>query len=140
VSQQPTCNLCKDPWLFVISLGGRTGSTTILSTLDAHPLVRLAGENNGQMATAAQMWAEAAATGYRTNSTTQGRGNLQPYDLLCDLQSWFETSSTPVYTSTSSLPIRGFKDISWTPESMAMLDILFPCNRKVFSVRANETA
>ena len=40
-----TCNLCDQKWLFVLSAGGRSGSTSILEGLNALPGVSLSGEN-----------------------------------------------------------------------------------------------
>ena len=39
-----------------------------------------------------------------------------------------------------SVLIRGFKDTAWTPDSMALLDYIFPCSRKIWNVRGNHTA
>ena len=137
----PSCDLCEKPWLFVVSVGGRTGSTTVLDMLDAHPHIRLAGENNGQMVSAAQLWAEATASDYDSSPVTNARGAIQPADLLCSMQAWFETSTTPTLaTAPGASVIRGCKDITWTPEALRMIDRLFPCNRKIFSVRSNGTA
>ena len=36
--------------------------------------------------------------------------------------------------------IRGYKDIDWTAKSIEFLDLVFPCNRKVFNVREDESA
>ena len=40
-----TCNLCDQKWVFVLSAGGRSGSTSILEGLNALPGVSLSGEN-----------------------------------------------------------------------------------------------
>ena len=39
------CNLCDQKWVFVLSAGGRSGSTSILEGLNALPGVSLSGEN-----------------------------------------------------------------------------------------------
>ena len=56
----PVCDLCANRWLFIVSSGGRTGSTTALSMLKAHPAFRLAGENYGLLGRAYEMWRTAA--------------------------------------------------------------------------------
>ena len=42
-----SCNLCDQKWVFVLSAGGRSGSTSILEGLNALPGVSLSGENLG---------------------------------------------------------------------------------------------
>eukprot|EP00965_Chrysotila_dentata_P248984 6208648-Pleurochrysis_carterae.AAC.1 len=39
------CDLCAHRWLFVVSTGGRTGSTTLVDMLSSHPKIHLAGED-----------------------------------------------------------------------------------------------
>ena len=41
------CDLCEQKYLFVLSAGGRTGSTSLLEGLNALPGVSLSGENFG---------------------------------------------------------------------------------------------
>ena len=45
--EKASCNLCDQKWLFVLSAGGRSGSTSILEGLNALPGVSLSGENLG---------------------------------------------------------------------------------------------
>ena len=45
--EKASCNLCEQKWVFVLSAGGRTGSTSILEGLNALPGVSLSGENLG---------------------------------------------------------------------------------------------
>ena len=139
----PTCNLCTHtPYLFIVSVGGRTGSTTILNMLNAHPNIKLAGENNGQMTKTVQMWSEAAGSNYANDGASAfERGKFQPMDMLCSLVSYWNLSMTPFIEGPSPrMLVRGFKEIRWTNMTIAMLDVLFPCNRKIFSVRLNESA
>ena len=56
----PKCDLCATPHLFIVSIGGRTGSTTVLNMLNAHPIIRLAGEGGGGMQFAAPLYGLAA--------------------------------------------------------------------------------
>ena len=42
-----SCNLCEQRWVFVLSAGGRSGSTSLLEGLNALPGVSLSGENLG---------------------------------------------------------------------------------------------
>ena len=43
---QTPCNLCETKWVFIFSLGGRTGSTSLLEGINALPGVSLNGENH----------------------------------------------------------------------------------------------
>ena len=45
--EQEGCDLCAQRYLFVLSAGGRTGSTSLLEGLNAMPGVSLSGENFG---------------------------------------------------------------------------------------------
>ena len=49
------CDLSAKQWLFVVSPGGRTGSTTVLDMINAHPAFGLAGENGGQLLQAMEL-------------------------------------------------------------------------------------
>ena len=83
------CDLTRTKWLFVVSIGGRTGSTTVLEMINSHPAFNLAGENNGQLEDAKAMWDKAAGHAANPNAAW-GRGTVHPHDLLCDLAAWFE--------------------------------------------------
>ena len=88
------CDLSAKQWLFVVSPGGRTGSTTVLDMINAHPAFGLAGENGGQLLQAMELFKTAAQqTG--GDSDAWGRGPVDPYDLLCNLQGWFEDVTPP---------------------------------------------
>lgn len=84
------CDLFSKQWLFVVSPGGRTGSTTVLDMINAHPAFDLAGENNGQLLSAMELWSAAASQWNDTDGGPWKRSELHPYDLLCDLAAWFE--------------------------------------------------
>lgn len=116
------CDLCAGRWLFVVSAGGRTGSTTLLNMLNLHPAFSLAGENNKQLDDAFELWMKAAYQRWR--SAPWQRDAPNPASLLCLLQQWFvEISNSPTkhaggVTSQASAPgassfIHGFKEIRW---------------------------
>ena len=99
----------------------------------------------GQINAALTMWEEAAAHYPAGDSKALARGPVQPLNLLCSLQEWF--SSVAAYeppandgSVAGANVIRGYKDIEWTPESIEFLDLVFPCNRKVFNVREDPAA
>jgi hypothetical protein len=90
------CDLSAKQWLFVVSPGGRTGSTTVLDMINAHPAFGLAGENRGQLLTAMELFNSAAEQpANRKGGGAWGRGAVDPYNLLCDLAGWFEDVTTP---------------------------------------------
>ena len=91
-SRTGRCDLSRTKWLFVVSIGGRTGSTTVLEMVNSHPAFNLAGENNGQLEDAKGMWDKAAEHAANPNAAW-GRGSVHPHDLLCDLAAWFEDSA-----------------------------------------------
>jgi hypothetical protein len=88
-SARGRCDLTRTKWLFVVSLGGRTGSTTVLEMINSHPAFNLAGENHGQLMNAKAMWDLAADHDTHPNAAW-GRGAVHPHDLLCDIAAWFE--------------------------------------------------
>ena len=88
------CDLSAKQWLFVVSPGGRTGSTTVLDMINAHPAFGLAGENDGQLLTAMELFKTAAQQQF-SGGEAWGRGAVDPYNLLCDLAGWFEDVTPP---------------------------------------------
>ena len=159
------CDLTAQKWLFVVSPGGRTGSTTVLDMVNAHPAFDLAGENDGQLLAAMELWHKAAEHINSPNGGTGdawGRGAVDPYNLLCDLAYWFEDvtrsklrqnltieslrdhsqslrSKVPTGSSSSGKhrTVLGFKEIRWGTDdtSLRFLNALFPCHRLIFSYR-----
>eukprot|EP00966_Prymnesium_polylepis_P169777 3925158-Prymnesium_polylepis.1 len=90
--------------------------------LNAHPLVRLAGENQGAMVPTAQRWEMLASRNYRSeppdaDADASARLAVQPMDLLCDEQSEFKTFATSTRAMPGEPAIRGFKDVAWTLEA-----------------------
>ena len=160
-SKAPTCDLCAHRWLFVVSVGGRTGSTTLLEMLLAHPAFDIAGENNGLLGRARAMWDTAALVEQNNAGTDPSKMHIaykrpavQPLDLLCSLQSFFgavtETDAGPgAGAGAGDHRVRGFKEIRWSPHQLGLdaqaglnetamvefLDALFPCSRVIFNSR-----
>lgn len=132
-SKAPTCDLCADRWLFVVSVGGRTGSTTLLEMLLAHPAFDIAGENNGLLGSARAMWDTAslleqnkgAVKNLSRAHVAYTRPAVQPLDLLCSLQSFFGavTSSDAgpgASAGAGDHRVRGFKEIRWSPRQLGL--------------------
>ena len=164
------CNLCAGRWLFIVSAGGRTGSTTLLNMLNMHPAFSLAGENNKQIDDVFELWMKAAYQKWR--SAPWQRAAPNPASLLCLMQSWFiEITGAPDKSAGGSMGaqltqyIRGFKEIRWQanaqrlrlssafgpnvdlpplpPANVSMLrfsSLLFPCARFIFNTRETPSA
>ena len=155
---KPRCDLCSRRWLFVASIGGRSGSTTILDMLNAHPAIALAGENQGALMHAMALWDSVADNGpWYNGADAFSRGALHPDDVLCDLQALFANIATPAKQAATTA-IHGFKEVGfgWKPPgmnethgthhlrnyaaSLAFLNALFPCNRILVSDRRTKSS
>jgi len=126
------CDLSEQRWLFVISTGGRTGSTSLLGMLNAHPSIALSGENSNQLADLLTLWNKASMQ--VTAVGPHVRGAISPSNLLCDLQRWVldlnGVAAPPNGSASSSgsrfaehggyrlAPIAGFKEIRWSLRSL----------------------
>ena len=148
---RPKCDLCERPYLFVVSIGGRTGSTTVLNMLNAVPHVRLAGENGGQMEGLTDLYEKAASVRGPNGAEllcddpndesrdcgAYQRGAVSPTNVLCDLQAYVDDVAVPVFPPLPApqVSVRGFKDVKWSERSLKMLRTTFPCARLVYSVR-----
>ena len=123
---------------------GRSGSTSVLTKLNAHPALFITGENSDQIGAALDLWGRAAR-----QSSAEGawhRGKVSPAALLCDLQRWFVDLSA----GGPSGVVRGFKEIRWglvdtnstelALAKLSFMDVLFPCSRFLFVTRSNITA
>ena len=164
-SEPTRCDPCRHRWLFVASLGGRTGSTTLLDMLDQHPAVALSGENGGQLLTALTLWDQAARQDFTAGPWVRGKPNVA--NLICDLQSWF-LDADPAKDYKGPDAIRGFKEVRFGPiddnglasltdrrmppgdggehsphyhalkDAFHFLDAVFPCHRVIFSDRKED--
>ena len=125
--------------------------------INAHPAFGLAGENGGQLLTAMGLYKTAANQQGGSHGDAWGRGDVHPYDLLCDLAGWFEHVTPPAHAaaqisrsvgpssgssgSERARTVRGFKEIRWGeagPFALMFLNALFPCHRLVFSERTGD--
>lgn len=142
------CDLCETKWLSVVSMSGRTGSSSVLHMLNAHPAITLAGEANAELRTARDFWEKAVLSQRMAAGSGWAHGRLRPRQLLCDLQKLMLHASVPADEGTfagapSSLiasyethqTVRGIKEIWWGPEDLQFLQAVFPCNRLVINDR-----
>ena len=98
----PVCDLCSDRWMFVLSAGGRTGSTSLLEALNSVPGVHLSGENHAALAGATDLLQRHRASQAMAESILRRNGSvaaMEPandvneHGLLCWLQQWFRQLS-----------------------------------------------
>ena len=158
----PQCDLCGSRSLFIVAAGGRTGSTSLLSMLQAHPSLWLAGENGDQLGMTLKQWLTAAVQ----DDASVGAWKRDPVDarnLLCNVQQWFRS----IAPGGPAEAIRGFKEIRWggvpiplepfmkwrlrnasqstfvagaRDKVRFLADLLFPCSKVVFVVRRDAAA
>ena len=159
--QQPRCDLCASHWIFLVSAGGRTGSTSLLSMLQAHPSLWLSGENSDQLGSTLRLWLSAAVQDDAAVGAWK-RDPLEAKNLLCNVQQWFRR----IAPGGPAQAIRGFKEIRWGKipiplepfqrwrlrsrnttffagprEKVRFLaDLLFPCSKVIFVVREDAAA
>ena len=79
------CDLCEHNWLFILSAGGRTGSTTALSMLNAIPGVELEGEHAGALLHMAD-FAEAMEKTNRSRGYSWHSREPDYHGIKCEMQ------------------------------------------------------
>jgi hypothetical protein len=124
--------LCAQKWLFVLSTG-RSGSTTLLESINLVPNIRLSGEHGGIMNNLFKFVADAEV---HDNDRRQ-----RIYQVLQDFvrhlnPPFNERSDAPLYSN-----ILGFKELRYrTKESVNMVKQVFPCSRFIFNYREDTVA
>lgn len=137
VSNGAECNLCKDNWLFVLGTG-RSGSTSVLTMLNAIPDVYIAGEPKLTMPMMMSMYNErpkewSADKGDREIKARWHKPTMY-HELLCDLQRYIKHAIGQSEAATEK--IIGFKDIHAVDEShLWFYKRLFPCARFIVNWR-----
>merc|ERR1712166_929173 len=109
---------------------------------------------NDQIQDAYAMWNKAALQPANYTSDAWGRGELTPYDLLCDIQAWFEDiaigrnpGALKEYVAENHASLRveshpstvvGWKGIHFTSDAIGLtlvnfMNAVFPCHRIIFN-------
>mmetsp|Transcript_34550 Transcript_34550/g.64516 ORF Transcript_34550/g.64516 Transcript_34550/m.64516 type:complete len:573 (-) Transcript_34550:28-1746(-) len=137
------CNLCNDDsqqWVFILSPGGRTGSSTIVTMLNSIPGFYIAGENDGiiddMLSFYNKTFIEEDVEG--TTGSDANQDPISEYNVLCSLQSIVRAS---LGGSPDKQAVLGFKEIRiHKKEQLDFLKRVFPCARFIVNVRQNMTA
>jgi len=134
-STRGECDSCngKYKWQFVLGTG-RSGTTSVLSMVDAIPGFFLSGENMGMVNTFHDIFEELTTTPHGTKGAWRRDGNVSEDSLVCAMQDMVRLSLGSFDEEhTTTL---GFKEIRFhTFESIAFLRKLFPCARFIVVTR-----
>lgn len=140
---EASCDLCEQNWLFILSAGGRTGSTTALSMLNAIPGVELEGEHQGALLNLAAL-AENLGTTAEHHRDAAWRQHAPDYHATkCMMQQMLRQMllGRDFSRVVDSVKVLGFKEIRYdTPETLHFLASVFPCARYVLNYRQDVNA
>eukprot|EP00873_Tetraselmis_striata_P046119 jgi/Tetstr1/466383/TSEL_010912.t1 len=141
--KSPTCDLCEDNWLFLLSPGGRTGSTTALTMFGSLPGVELAGEHMGLLLQEMNIHRliernydqpGVAAFRHRPNDMHALKCNLQEKVKRIILGTDYEEVA-------ASTHVLGFKEIRYRElPILRFISEVFPCARFIFTYREDTGA
>lgn len=132
------CDLCggDQQWLFVLA-GGRSGSTTVLSMLNAIPGMHLAGENWGAVNSLLELYKSANSTGFGHSSGVVDawtHTEISERRVLCAMQDYIRVIVGEFDGATTKYI--GFKEIRHkTPEQINFFSKVFPCAKYVINTR-----
>lgn len=133
-------------WLIVVGTG-RSGSTSVIDTLNALPWVTLRGEMKGTIGLSIDMLK--AAAGHVIVNGPYQRYQASTKMFLCHLEKWFAEMCTSRWENNPGYI--GFKELFWqisknsvrvheTKEWMTFMERVFPNARFVLNTRENTLA
>jgi len=136
-NKERNCNLCKDNWLFILGTG-RSGTTSLMTMLNAIPGLYISGEPKSTMQRMLNMYSERPGVWSEEKGLNEIRAHWhKPVDyerLLCDLQQYVKDMIGQSEVDTEK--IIGFKDINAKDErSLLFYKELFPCARYIMNWR-----
>ena len=110
----PTCDLCRDNWLFVLGAGGRTGTTTAMAMLDAIPGIEIAGEHDALLEDERRLYQKLLDLQHRVGAAWKHRP-LDKHYIKCSIQ---ERTKRIVFGSRydsmhKATKVFGFKEIRY---------------------------
>jgi len=140
VEDEGGCDLCEDNWLFILSGGGRTGSTTALSMFNSVPGFELSGEHYGLLKEMEKLFQDVKlTTGQMSRGVVAFAGNRVDEDYIaCSVQHLTKRIILGAQYDTliHSAKVIGFKEIRYgSLDMLRFLHRIFPCARYIFSYR-----
>mmetsp|Transcript_26623 Transcript_26623/g.68380 ORF Transcript_26623/g.68380 Transcript_26623/m.68380 type:complete len:306 (+) Transcript_26623:207-1124(+) len=144
ISQQhdARCDLCEHNWLFILSAGGRTGSTTALSMLNGIPGVELEGEHDGALLHLAN-FAQSMGQTQRHRGAAWHSHTPDYHAIKCEMHEIMRRLllGQDFAALDDRVQVLGFKEIRYSsPEMLHFLSALFPCARFVLNYRRKVNA
>jgi len=116
--------------------------------LNAHPIIRLAGENH-ELPAVYKNWLSIAditqSNVIPLPPNSEGpdqRGPMSPLHMACNVHNYMMQLSSPIrhLPPKPLTPIFGFKDIVWSSTTVEFARMLFPCSRFIFNGNLNVEA
>ena len=135
LSLGPTCDLCHDNnWLLVLATG-RSGSTSVMSMLNALPNTYIAGENYDMAGGLFDLFMKAKTSEHmgvgKDKRGAWAHRHVDEHTLLCDLQNY----ARDAIGATQTAGTIGWKEIRYQSKSLPFLRQLFPCAKYIVIVR-----
>lgn len=127
-------DFCSKRWLIIIATG-RSGSTTVMDTLNVIPGIKLAGEHYGVIAKLRDYYVEYSKLKPEGDGGAWLHAKLNHTVPLVRFQQLImDMHPDPAAQDT----LLGFKEIRYSSEPMIhFLKLLFPCSRFIFNYRKN---
>mmetsp|Transcript_36546 Transcript_36546/g.66973 ORF Transcript_36546/g.66973 Transcript_36546/m.66973 type:complete len:306 (-) Transcript_36546:101-1018(-) len=137
IADTEECDLCggDQRWLFVIGTG-RSGSTSVMSMLNAIPGIHLSGENWAAMESLQEFYDRVLKTNGTANSGAWAREEFSATSVLCKMQAVMKAFIAPMPNST----LIGFKEIRHDTPDLDFFEKLFPCARYIINYRSDTEA
>lgn len=136
-------SLCQQQFLFVVSSGGRTGSTSLMHALNAIDDIWINGEAKYLI-----MGLRLAFRGVVPRSSSKdewidGETSVGPHwhskidrqRVLKLVQEFVKHTNLPPSNRRGRPAVIGFKDIDWEPEDVRFAEEAMPCSKFIFNYR-----
>mmetsp|Transcript_56549 Transcript_56549/g.132652 ORF Transcript_56549/g.132652 Transcript_56549/m.132652 type:complete len:304 (-) Transcript_56549:179-1090(-) len=126
------CDLCggNQSWLFVIGTG-RSGSTSLMSMLNAIPGIHISGENWGAIESLKDFYHSVEITKSMSNSGAWAHKEFSTTAILCKMQEVVKALIAPAPNNS----LIGFKEIRHDAPALDFFETLFPCARYIINYR-----
>lgn len=136
-------SLCFQQFLFVVSTGGRTGSTTLMNAMNAIPNVWISGETKGMISLLRQAYTKSVPFGRRQDQWVDGKTAVNAhYRTLIDrervllaVQDFVKRTNLPPSNRRGIPAVLGYKGIVWEPEDLKFAELAMPCSKFIINYR-----